>query len=136
VFGADQLQRRPDALGDLGRRQRQVFGREADFALDRPVHRLRLRVLEHESDPPREVTRRSREHVGAYHGDRARDAAAVEVRHQSVEQAKQRRLAAAAGARHQGDPGADVEIHVPEGAGTGGRVIVGQPTKRGDGHRR
>jgi len=88
VLDADLMQSLAHSRGDFPLRNGGVLESERDLAVDRRINHLQLRVLEHEAGVAREHARRRREDVKAGNRRDARDAAAVKVRHQAVEDAK------------------------------------------------
>ena len=92
-----------DARPDLGRLGAEVLEPERDLVRDDRHHDLVLRVLEDRRDRARELGRAGRARVEAGDDDAAREAAAVEVRHEPGERPQQRRLAGAGGAEQRDD---------------------------------
>ena len=99
-----------DARPDLGRRHAEVLEPERDLVRGDRHHDLVLRILEDGRDRAGELGRARAAGVEPGDDDPAREAAAVEVRHEPGERAQQRRLAGARGAEERDDlPGLELE---------------------------
>src|SRR5207253_6931852 len=86
---------RVDSRDHLGARHAQVLETKCHIVLDRRVHRLQLRVLEHEADMSRELSRGACHDIASEYQCASAHGPAVKVRHQAVENAKERRIPAA-----------------------------------------
>ena len=110
-----------------------VLQPERDLALDGVVDGLELRVLEDKPDRTREKARGRGDDVEAGDLGRARDAAAMKVRHEAVQHAQQGGLAAARWSSDKGHPLADDKADVMQRRHRGAWIPiceVGQTRRR------
>ena len=124
VGDAEQVERLLAAGAHRGRVDRELLHRVGEFFFDGVGDEAGQRVLADQPDHVGEFARRKPGRVPAVHQDPARQRAAGEVRHEAVDGAEQRGLAAAGRADHQAqlafvDPQGDVGQH-----GRGGVVVL------------
>ena len=121
-----------DAAADRRRVQTHRLHAVGDLVLDDVRDERRRRVLLDEPDDGREVARSVLGGVESVDGDAARQRAAAEVRHEPVDGAQQRRLAAARGTDDEDELAlGDLERDVVE-AGSGGAGILHRHVLEGD----
>src|SRR5205809_1460923 len=133
VTRAHLLQGCLDAGGHRPRRHAEVLQAERDLALHGVIDRLQLGVLEDETDAARHHPRGRGDDIEARRLGGSADAPAVKMRHEPVEDAQQRRLAAARRPGDERQACVELDGHVgerrPGGAGVRVRE-VGQARRR------
>ncbi len=128
MVGADRPQRVEGSVTDPGWCDADVLKPESDLVLDDREDDLVFRILEDTGDGPGQLTRLRATRIAAVHLDSADEPAAVEVRDESGEGAKQRGLPRA-GSSEQADEltGLELEGDVFEGRAVGLRIRVAEP---------
>src|ERR1700692_349201 len=101
-----------DSTRHFALRESEVLEPEGNLAIDDVVDGLQLGVLEHKANAPRQVPSGSRDDVEPSNRGAPGYPAAVEMRHEPVEDAQQRRFAAAGRARDHGQSLAYLQAHV------------------------
>ena len=113
-FDPERDHRSVHSIVHLRPRHAQVLQAESDLPFDRAVYRLRLDVLEDEPDALGQARNGRSEGVQTRHLRPTRNAPAVELRHQAVEEPQERGLATARVPDQQREAGLDAEIDLAQ----------------------
>src|SRR3989442_12660347 len=123
-----------DTAGNLASWHRRVFQPERDFAVDDVVDRLQLGILKYEALMAGHVARGRRDDIASGDISAAGDPSAMEMRHETVEDPEQRRLAASRWAGHHRQPVVDRQAYILQRGLIAPRIPVGEVGQRRDRH--